>query len=137
MADDAVTTMAIAATCPILLAPAMNTRMWRNAAVQENVAALRDRGMHVVGPAAGELADGDVGEGRLADPAEIALAAARLLGNLDLAGRKVLVTAGPTREPIDPVRFASRSTRSGSSRTRPPGRWATPWRASQPGAARR
>jgi phosphopantothenoylcysteine decarboxylase/phosphopantothenate--cysteine ligase len=107
MADDAVTTMAIAATCPILLAPAMNTRMWRNAAVQENVAALRDRGMHVVGPAAGELADGDVGEGRLADPAEIALAAARLLGNLDLAGRKVLVTAGPTREPIDPVRFIS------------------------------
>jgi phosphopantothenoylcysteine decarboxylase/phosphopantothenate--cysteine ligase len=107
MADDAVTTTALAATCPILLAPAMNTRMWRNAAVQENVAALRARGMHVVGPASGELADGDVGEGRLADPAEIALAASRLLGSLDLAGRKVLVTAGPTREPIDPVRFIS------------------------------
>jgi len=105
MADDAVTTTIVAATCPVLLAPAMNTRMWENAAVRENLAALRARGFHVVGPAAGELADGDVGEGRLADPADIALAASRLLGNLDLAGRKVLVTAGPTREPIDPVRF--------------------------------
>jgi phosphopantothenoylcysteine decarboxylase/phosphopantothenate--cysteine ligase len=85
----------------------MNTRMWRNAAVQENLAALRARGWHVVGPAAGELADGDVGEGRLAAPEEIAVAASRLLGNLDLAGRRVLVTAGPTREPIDPVRFIS------------------------------
>jgi phosphopantothenoylcysteine decarboxylase/phosphopantothenate--cysteine ligase len=63
--------------------------------------------MHVVGPAAGALADGDVGEGRLAEPDEIAVAASRLLGNLDLAGRAVLVTAGPTREPIDPVRFIS------------------------------
>ncbi len=80
MADDAVTTTLLAATCPVLLAPAMNTRMWRNPAVQENLAALRARGFHVVGPAAGELADGDVGEGRLADPAEIAAAAARLLG---------------------------------------------------------
>src|SRR5512146_1094327 len=107
MADDAVTTTALAVTAPVLLAPAMNTRMWRNAAVQENVAALRARGLHVVGPASGELADGDVGEGRLADPQEIAVAASRLLGNLDLAGRRVLVTAGPTREPIDPVRFIS------------------------------
>jgi phosphopantothenoylcysteine decarboxylase/phosphopantothenate--cysteine ligase len=107
MADDAVTTTVLAATCPVLLAPAMNTRMWRNVATQENVAALRARGMHVVGPAAGALADGDVGEGRLAEPDEIAVAASRLLGNLDLAGRAVLVTAGPTREPIDPVRFIS------------------------------
>lgn len=107
MADDAVTTTALAATCPILLAPAMNTRMWRNAAVQENLAALRARGWHVVGPGAGELADGDVGEGRLAEPEEIAAAAARLLGARDLAARRVLVTAGPTREPIDPVRFIS------------------------------
>jgi phosphopantothenoylcysteine decarboxylase / phosphopantothenate---cysteine ligase len=107
MADDAVTTTVLAATCPVLLAPAMNTRMWRNAATQENVEALRARGFHVVGPAAGELADGDVGEGRLAEPEEIALAASRLLGNVDLDGRKVLVTAGPTREPIDPVRFIS------------------------------
>jgi phosphopantothenoylcysteine decarboxylase/phosphopantothenate--cysteine ligase len=85
----------------------MNVRMWRNPAVQENLAALRARGWHVVGPASGELADGDVGEGRLAEPADIALAASRLLGNLDLADRRVLVTAGPTREHIDPVRFIS------------------------------
>jgi len=107
MGDDAVTTTLLAATCPVLIAPAMNTRMWANPVVQENVAALRARGCHFVGPAAGELADGDVGEGRLADPAEIAVAATRLLGNLDLAGRRVVVTAGPTREPIDPVRFIS------------------------------
>jgi phosphopantothenoylcysteine decarboxylase / phosphopantothenate---cysteine ligase len=107
MADDAVTTTALAVTCPVLLAPAMNTRMWRNPVVQENLAALRARGFHVVGPGSGELADGDVGEGRLAEPEEIAVAATRLLGNLDLAGRRVLVTAGPTREPIDPVRFIS------------------------------
>src|SRR5512138_3882943 len=100
MGDDAVTTTVLAATCPVLLAPAMNTRMWRNAAVQENLAALRARGMHVVGPASGELADGDVGEGRLAAPEDIARAAVRLLGRRDLSGRKVLVTAGPTREPI-------------------------------------
>jgi phosphopantothenoylcysteine decarboxylase/phosphopantothenate--cysteine ligase len=107
MGDDAVTTTALAVTCPVLLAPAMNTRMWLSPAVQENLAALRARGWHVVGPASGELADGDVGEGRLAEPAEIALAASRLLGNLDLSGRRVVVTAGPTREPIDPVRFIS------------------------------
>ena len=107
MADDAVTTTALAVTCPVLVAPAMNTRMWRNVAVQENLGVLRARGWHVVGPGAGELADGDVGEGRLAEPEEIAVAASRLLGNLDLAGRRVLVTAGPTREHIDPVRFIS------------------------------
>jgi len=107
MGDDAVTTTALAVTCPVLLAPAMNTRMWLNAAVQENLRALRARGWHVVGPGAGALADGDVGEGRLADPEEIAVAASRLLGRLDLTGRRVVVTAGPTREPIDPVRFIS------------------------------
>ncbi len=107
LANDAVTTTALAVTCPRLLAPAMNTRMWQNPAVQENLAALRARGWHVVGPGAGVLADGDVGEGRLAEPEEIALAATRLLGNLDLSGRRVVVTAGPTREPIDPVRFIS------------------------------
>jgi phosphopantothenoylcysteine decarboxylase/phosphopantothenate--cysteine ligase len=107
MADDAVTTTALAVTCPILIAPAMNTRMWKNPAVQENLAALRARGWHVVGPGSGSLADGDFGEGRMAEPEEIAHAAARQLGNVDLAGRRVLVTAGPTREPIDPVRFIS------------------------------
>jgi phosphopantothenoylcysteine decarboxylase/phosphopantothenate--cysteine ligase len=107
MGDDAVTTTALACTCPVLLAPAMNTRMWEGAAVQENLGALRARGFHVVGPSTGELADGDVGEGRLADPPEIAAAVARLLGPRDLAGRRVLVTAGPTREPLDPVRYLS------------------------------
>jgi len=107
MGDDAVTTTALACTCPVLLAPAMNTRMWEGPAVQENLATLRARGWHVVGPSSGELADGDVGEGRLADPIEIAAAAARILGPRDLAGRRVLVTAGPTREHIDPVRYLS------------------------------
>jgi phosphopantothenoylcysteine decarboxylase/phosphopantothenate--cysteine ligase len=107
MGDDAVTTTALACTCPVLLAPAMNTRMWESAAVQENLAALRARGGHVVGPATGALADGDVGAGRLAEPAEIAREAGRLLGRRDLEGRRILVTAGPTREPIDPVRFVS------------------------------
>jgi phosphopantothenoylcysteine decarboxylase/phosphopantothenate--cysteine ligase len=107
MGDDAVTTTALACTCPVLLAPAMNTRMWEGPAVQENLASLRARGWHVVGPSSGELADGDVGEGRLADPVEIATAAARILGPRDLAGRRVLVTAGPTREHVDPVRYLS------------------------------
>ncbi|HYD42708.1 MAG TPA: bifunctional phosphopantothenoylcysteine decarboxylase/phosphopantothenate--cysteine ligase CoaBC [Anaeromyxobacter sp.] len=107
MADDAVTTTVLAATCPVLVAPAMNTRMWRHPATQENLAVLRARGVHLVGPASGELADGDVGEGRLADPEELAAAAARILGRRDLVARRVVVTAGPTREPIDPVRFIS------------------------------
>jgi len=107
MADDAVTTTALACECPVLLAPAMNVRMWGNAAVRENAAALARRGWHLVGPGSGALADGDVGAGRLAEPAEIAAAAARLLGPRDLSGRHVVVTAGPTREPIDPVRFLS------------------------------
>jgi phosphopantothenoylcysteine decarboxylase/phosphopantothenate--cysteine ligase len=107
MADDAVTTTALACECPALLAPSMNTRMWSQAVVQDNVAALQKRGWQLVGPDAGALADGDVGEGRLAEPEAIAQAAARLLGPRDLAGRKVVVTAGPTREPIDPVRFVS------------------------------
>ncbi len=107
MGDDCVTTAALAMTCPRLVAPAMNTRMWESAAVQENLSVLRARGWHVVGPGAGQLADGDVGEGRMAEPEEIAAAAGRILGPRDLAGRKVLVTAGPTREPIDPVRFVS------------------------------
>jgi len=107
MADDAVTTTAIAFEGPFLLAPAMNVRMWQNPLVRDNVRELARRGWHVVGPASGEMADGEVGEGRLAEPAEIAAAAARILGARDLAGRRVVVTAGPTREPLDPVRFIS------------------------------
>ncbi len=107
MADDAVTTTALACDCPVLLAPAMNVRMWASPAVRENVAALEKRGWQTVGPASGALADGDVGPGRLSEPEEIAAVAARLLVPRDLSGRKVVITAGPTREPIDPVRFIS------------------------------
>jgi phosphopantothenoylcysteine decarboxylase / phosphopantothenate---cysteine ligase len=107
MADDGVTTTALACEAPLLLAPAMNTRMWQNQGVRDNVRELSRRGWHVVGPESGALADGDVGEGRLATPEAIAAAAARLLGPRDLVGRRVVVTAGPTREPLDPVRFLS------------------------------
>jgi phosphopantothenoylcysteine decarboxylase/phosphopantothenate--cysteine ligase len=108
LADDAVTTTVLAARCPVLLAPAMNVAMWENEAVQENVAALLARGrFHVVGPAAGHLADGDVGAGRLVEPEELAAAVRRLLAPKDLAGARVLITAGPTREYLDPVRFLS------------------------------
>jgi len=107
MADDAVATTALACQGALLLAPAMNTRMWQSAAVRENVRELARRGWRLVGPASGLLADGDVGEGRLAEPAEIAAVAARLLGPRDLVGRKLVVTAGPTREALDPVRFLS------------------------------
>jgi phosphopantothenoylcysteine decarboxylase/phosphopantothenate--cysteine ligase len=85
----------------------MNTRMWQSTAVRENVAELVRRGWNVVGPGSGVLADGDVGPGRLAEPEEIAIAAAQLLRPRDLVGRRLVVTAGPTREPIDPVRFVS------------------------------
>jgi phosphopantothenoylcysteine decarboxylase/phosphopantothenate--cysteine ligase len=108
LCDDAVTTVAVALRAPLLLCPAMNTAMWENARVQENLAALRaDARVAVCGPASGLLADGDVGMGRLAEIDDIVEAAIRLLGPRDLAGRKVLVTAGPTREPFDPVRFIS------------------------------
>lgn len=105
---DAVTTSVLAARCPILLAPAMNVAMWENEIVQQNVAALGALGRyHFVGPGSGLLADGDVGAGRLAEPEEILEAARRILAPKDLTGRKVVITAGPTREHLDPVRFLS------------------------------
>jgi len=91
---------------PVLIAPAMNTRMWMHPATADNLALLRARGVQVVEPASGLLADGEVGVGRLADPADIADAVeAGLAGAGTLAGRRVLVSAGGTREPIDPVRY--------------------------------
>jgi phosphopantothenoylcysteine decarboxylase/phosphopantothenate--cysteine ligase len=91
---------------PVVIAPAMNTRMWLHAATAANLATLRARGVYVVEPDSGLLADGEVGVGRLAQPADIADAAeARLAGAGSLAGRRVLVSAGGTREPIDPVRY--------------------------------
>jgi phosphopantothenoylcysteine decarboxylase/phosphopantothenate--cysteine ligase len=98
----------LATTSPVLVCPAMHTEMWRHAAVQENIATLRRRGVQILEPTSGRLAGGDVGEGRLADPVDIVAAAAQILGGArDLAGLSVVVSAGGTREPIDPVRFIS------------------------------
>ncbi len=107
LADDVVTAALLATRSPVLLAPAMNVGMWNHAATQENWAVLRARGYLQVGPGSGEMACGHVGDGRLAEPWEILRAAASVLGPGDLSGKRVLVTAGPTREPIDPVRFVS------------------------------
>src|SRR5438445_1527827 len=98
ISDDLLTATLLATKAPVLVAPAMHTEMWEHAAVQENIATLRRRGVHVVDPVSGRLAGGDVGEGRLADPADIVAAAERILGPDDFAGMRVLVTAGGTRE---------------------------------------
>ncbi len=106
ISDDLLTATLLATRAPVLVAPAMHTEMWEHPAVQDNVATLRRRGVHVVGPASGHLAGGDSGEGRLSDPAEIVTAAVAVLAEgRDLAGVRIVVTAGGTREPIDPVRF--------------------------------
>ena len=111
-ADDLLTTTLLTVRCPVLLAPAMHTEMWLHAATQANVATLRERGVHVLEPATGRLTGTDSGPGRLPEPHEIASAALGLVGGTaDLAGRHVLVSAGGTIEPIDPVRFlGNRST---------------------------
>ncbi len=108
IADDFLTTMYLALTKPLLLAPAMNVEMWRHPATRENVARLRGRGATIVEPGSGFLACGMVGEGRLAEPEEIVARALRILEKEpknDLAGEHILVTAGPTVEDLDPVRF--------------------------------
>jgi phosphopantothenoylcysteine decarboxylase / phosphopantothenate---cysteine ligase len=106
ISDDLLTATLLATAAPVLLAPAMHTEMWEQAAVQDNLTTLRSRGVHVVAPEEGRLAGGDVGTGRLADPERIVDAAADVLrAGGDLSGLRVLVTAGGTREPIDPVRF--------------------------------
>lgn len=112
IADDLITTTAMAVTCPVLIAPAMNTNMWKNAATQENLKRLTARGIMTVGPARGKLACGDSDIGRMSEPAEILDRIKEILcRETDLAGRRVLVTAGPTVERIDPVRYiTNRST---------------------------
>jgi phosphopantothenoylcysteine decarboxylase/phosphopantothenate--cysteine ligase len=105
--DDLLTTIMLAATRPVLLCPAMNDQMWANPVVQGNLARLKGRGFLVMEPAAGPLACGAVGLGRLPEPDLIVEAAARLVSPPDLAGRRILVTAGPTHEDFDPVRFLS------------------------------
>ncbi|MEA2718127.1 MAG: phosphopantothenoylcysteine decarboxylase / phosphopantothenate---cysteine ligase, partial [Actinomycetota bacterium] len=108
IADDLLTNVLLATTAPVVVCPAMHTEMWEHPATRDNVAVLRRRGVVVVEPETGRLAGGDKGPGRLADPERILAAVAAALGGhprpLDLAGRRVLVTAGGTREPIDPVR---------------------------------
>jgi phosphopantothenoylcysteine decarboxylase/phosphopantothenate--cysteine ligase len=107
-AGDLVTATILAARCPVVVAPAMNDAMWAKPAVAENVATLRARGFHVVEPESGHLASGHVGAGRLAGaPALLAALAMSAGGRRDLAGRRVVVSAGGTREPIDSVRFLS------------------------------
>lgn len=106
IADDFLSTLYLATQAPVLVAPAMNTNMWEHVATQENLETLRQRGVRVVEPGNGALACGTVGAGRLAEPEEIASAVISALGRRhDLAGEVVLVTAGGTREALDPVRF--------------------------------
>src|SRR5579863_822974 len=106
LADDFLTTLVLATTAPIIVAPAMNVNMWRNAATRENVAALRRRGFRIVDPDEGYLACGMMGAGRMAAVETVAAAVFEILGvRDDLKGETVLVTAGPTEEPLDAVRY--------------------------------
>ena len=106
-ADDLLTTVALATAAPRLLAPAMNQQMWRDKATAANMTTLSTRGYTIVGPASGEQACGDVGPGRMEQPAVIAAAAAAQFDTGLLSGKKVVITAGPTREALDPVRYIS------------------------------
>jgi phosphopantothenoylcysteine decarboxylase/phosphopantothenate--cysteine ligase len=107
-ADDLLTTLCLATAAPIALAPAMNRVMWANAATQANVATLKSRGVHVWGPGEGDQACGEVGAGRMLEPTQLAaLVTSAIAPSGPLAGKRVLLTAGPTRERIDPVRFIS------------------------------
>ena len=106
LADDLASTICLATTAPIMLAPAMNPAMWAHSATQENLSILAGRSAHIITPAIGDTACGEIGTGRLAEPMEIVADADNLLSAAHtLSGRKVLVTSGPTFEPIDPVRF--------------------------------
>jgi phosphopantothenoylcysteine decarboxylase/phosphopantothenate--cysteine ligase len=105
LADNVVTEAALAHRGSLVVAPAMNVRMWAHPATQANAALLRERGVELVGPVEGELAEGEWGTGRMAEPTEIFARCAALLGNGDLEGKRVLVSAGGTREPVDAVRF--------------------------------
>jgi phosphopantothenoylcysteine decarboxylase/phosphopantothenate--cysteine ligase len=107
ISDDLLTATLLATRAPVLVCPAMHTEMWEHPAVQDNLEVLRRRGVHILEPAVGRLAGGDVGAGRLADPADIVAAAERVLSPQDLAGLRVLVSAGGTREAIDTVRVVT------------------------------
>ncbi|HEY5789069.1 MAG TPA: bifunctional phosphopantothenoylcysteine decarboxylase/phosphopantothenate--cysteine ligase CoaBC [Gammaproteobacteria bacterium] len=107
LANDLLSTLCLASRAPLAVAPAMNTGMWEHPATQANLALLRDRGVVLLGPAAGDLACGETGAGRMLEPAELCAALGGLLGGGRLAGLRVLVSAGPTREALDPVRYLS------------------------------
>ncbi|MCR8550767.1 bifunctional phosphopantothenoylcysteine decarboxylase/phosphopantothenate--cysteine ligase CoaBC [Salipiger sp. P9] len=111
LAGDLASTLLLATDTPVMIAPAMNVRMWEHPATQRNLRTLIGDGVTVVGPDAGDMACGEYGPGRLAEPLEIVAAAERALSDGPLKGRRVLVTSGPTHEPIDPVRYiANRSS---------------------------
>ncbi|WP_228545715.1 bifunctional phosphopantothenoylcysteine decarboxylase/phosphopantothenate--cysteine ligase CoaBC [Microcella flavibacter] len=105
LAGDLLGTTVLASEAPLVVAPAMHTEMWGNAATRANIDTLRGRGVHIVGPASGALTGTDVGPGRMAEPDDIVAEALALVGPRDLVGRRILVSAGGTREPLDPVRF--------------------------------
>jgi phosphopantothenoylcysteine decarboxylase/phosphopantothenate--cysteine ligase len=110
LADDLLSSLCLARRCPLLVAPAMNVEMWQNPATQRNVARLREDGVVFAGPAAGDQACGEVGLGRMLEAAQIAAEIEALLAPKALAGKRVLVTAGPTEEPVDPVRVLTNSS---------------------------
>jgi len=105
IADDLLGNTILASTAPVVIAPAMHTEMWQNPATVANVALLRSRGIHVVGPAVGQLTGKDSGPGRMSEPADIVAAALAVVAPKDLLGKRILVTAGGTREALDPVRY--------------------------------
>ena len=105
MANDLLTTVCLASAAPLYVAPAMNQQMWAHPAVQANVETLRQRGVHILGPASGDQACGDIGSGRMLEPLELRAAIVASFGTEVLRGLKVVVSAGPTYEDIDPVRF--------------------------------
>jgi len=105
LADDLLGNTVLASTAPVVVAPAMHTEMWQNPATVANVELLRSRGIHVVGPAVGQLTGTDSGPGRMSEPDDIVAAALAVVAPKDLAGRRIVVTAGGTREPLDPVRY--------------------------------
>ena len=110
-ANDLASTLLLATDTPVLVAPAMNVRMWDHAATQRNISTLKSDGIHFAGPNEGDMACGEYGPGRMSEPLEIVAAAEAMLADGPLKGKRVLVTSGPTHEPIDPVRYiANRSS---------------------------
>lgn len=111
LANDLASTLLLATDTPVMIVPAMNVRMWEHAATQRNLATLKDDGIEVIGPNKGDMACGEHGPGRMSEPMEIVAAVEAALSDGPLKGRRILVTSGPTHEPIDPVRYiANRSS---------------------------